>query len=618
MDEQQEIGGAHALLQLGSKQKDDGIDDSIDAIGNNENSNVNEDVDDEGDLSDSKNQQINDAVEAAVMRYVGGTLDSAEHESKRSKRKIHDEIINNIHEFNQWTGFLEENISDHGNEDYDAYTSQQQSQPLHLNKRSKGKKRRTQLGTSDIDPELEALGTTEHDQLVEAAIIDARELARHINEQGAGTGNLNLSHHQQHAGSDSINAITQLAQAATSLSETKKAKLKRKDGESYQMKNIALRPKFNNLTSVETLIEEASAQACEWFNSLPDTTGKGPRMFSAEEMSAVDHFVAGYCHLNKWTREDVCNRVWSNERKKDNFWESLVRVLPYRSRASVYKHVRRIYHVFDVRAKWTEEDDALLKKLALTHEGKWKQIGEAMGRMPEDCRDRWRNYVKCGDNRTSNQWSQDEENALKQIVTDMFQQSGNKEYASINWTVVSERMNGTRSRIQCRYKWNKLVKRETALRATYMNSDTKLWMLRKLQSSGWDSVDSVDWTEVARLHREENVKQDENGYQWDAPDFKASFEKMRSEVRDHKRLSFVTILMRLIEDLEGHPKLIAQHLRENKDNSNKLYYDRQNKTKNDKIVDPNDPESIATAAVAAVSSGVDGVDAQQQAYSLWR
>ena len=89
-------------------------------------------------------------------------------------------------------------------------------------------------------------------------------------------------------------------------------------------------------------------------------------------------------------------------------------------------------------------------------------------------------------------------------------------------------------------------------------------------------------------------------------------------MRDHKRLSFVTILMRLIEDLEGHPKLIAQHLRENKDNSNKLYYDRQNKTKNDKIVDPNDPESIATAAVAAVSSGVDGVDAQQQAYSLWR
>ncbi|KAK6456319.1 uncharacterized protein RJT20DRAFT_128174 [Scheffersomyces xylosifermentans] len=655
MDEQQEIGGAHALLQLGSKQKDDGIDDSIDGISHendngdnvNDNSNnntgeklpeLNDDVNhSDDDLSDSKNQQINDAVEAAVMRYVGGTLDSAVHDSssKRGKRKIHDEIINNIHDFNQWTGFLEDTINDNPNEDYEAYT-QHQSPPQ--SKSSKKKKRRTQSGTSDIDPELEALDNTEHDQLVEAAIMDARELTRHIAGHD-GHNNANVAN-----SSDSISAITQLAQAATSISgagykkNTQKYRKSNIDTISnIQMKaaptgHVKLRPKFNNLTSVESLVEMASAEACDWFNSLPDNTGKGPRKFSEVELGALDHFIEGYCHLHKWTREDVCNRIWSSERKKDNFWESLTRVLPYRSRASVYKHVRRQYHVFDVRAKWSKEDDDLLRKLALTHEGKWKQIGEAMGRMPEDCRDRWRNYVKCGENRTLNKWSEEEENSLKQIVTEMLQQLGDKEKESINWTIVSERMHGVRSRIQCRYKWSKLVKRESALRATYMNLETKTWLLHRLQRIGVQSFEEINWAEVARSYREEHPKtQHDADYDWDEHDFKASFEKIRSEIRDHKRLQFDVLLSRLLEDIHSRskvmdPKLygddqrdeILKQLRVHKDSVRKQYInDGKEKSSQDKL-DPNDPESIANAAVAAVSSGVEGVDAQQQAYSLWR
>ena len=109
-----------------------------------------------------------------------------------------------------------------------------------------------------------------------------------------------------------------------------------------------------------------------------------------------------------------------------------------------------------------------LRKLASTKEGNWKEIGDNMGRMPEDCRDRWRNYVKCGENRVSNKWSEEEERKLRDIVTDMVAHIGddNKLKApTINWTIVSERMNGVRSRIQCRYKWNKLVKRASAAKA---------------------------------------------------------------------------------------------------------------------------------------------------------
>ena len=98
-------------------------------------------------------------------------------------------------------------------------------------------------------------------------------------------------------------------------------------------------------------------------------------------------------------REDLCQRVWASGVIKDGFWRNIYKVFSYRSVSSVYKHVRRKFHIFDVRAKWTKSDDEQLKQLTLTYPSKWTQIGELMGRMPEDCRDRYRNYLVVGENR---------------------------------------------------------------------------------------------------------------------------------------------------------------------------------------------------------------------------
>ena len=45
---------------------------------------------------------------------------------------------------------------------------------------------------------------------------------------------------------------------------------------------------------------------------------------------------------------------------------------------------------------WTAEEDATLAHLVEQHGAKWKHIGDAMGRLPDSCRDRWRSYIKPG------------------------------------------------------------------------------------------------------------------------------------------------------------------------------------------------------------------------------
>ncbi|OBA15939.1 uncharacterized protein OGAPODRAFT_41529, partial [Ogataea polymorpha] len=249
--------------------------------------------------------------------------------------------------------------------------------------------------------------------------------------------------------------------------------------------------------------------------------------------------------INNMTREEICKRIWSNERKKDDFWESLQKVLPERTRASLYKHVRRTYHIFNIRGKWSPEDDERLAQLAAKMEGQWKEIGKEMNRMPEDCRDRWRNYVKCGSNRLRHKWSLEEEDKLRSVIHGMLrEQTANSESMGvepvINWTLVSERMGGTRSRIQCRYKWNKLVKREAGNRARSVDLETRNWLLARLREI-WnrEGTDSIDWDTLASLHPS-NV--------WSGADFKKCFEKMKSTVAGYKKKPFIEIVDTLLQE----------------------------------------------------------------------
>ncbi|KAK9389649.1 hypothetical protein V1515DRAFT_279159 [Lipomyces mesembrius] len=220
----------------------------------------------------------------------------------------------------------------------------------------------------------------------------------------------------------------------------------------------------NGLTGPDVSDEAAAAVEAVASGQIPDNqllqslpslaVGNGGS-FTADEINALEQFMTQYQNEHGLDYAALCRRVWANERKKDNFWDAVASALPHRTRASVYKHVRRKYHPYELRGKWSAEDDSTLKRMVEMHGAQWKTIGRLIGRMPEDCRDRWRNYVKCGTNRGQNKWSADEENKLIEVVNGI--RFGDTS-GDINWTAVSEKMGGIRSRIQCRYKWKKLNK----------------------------------------------------------------------------------------------------------------------------------------------------------------
>lgn len=574
-------------------------------------------------LFDKESQQLNDAVEAAVMQYVGGTLATEEDSigdaqgsnndgmSKRSR--VQDDLISDYH----WDRFF----------DHEDVTAFERTTP-------RKRARKSFMGGNDIDPELADLdASAEHDLLVNAAIMSvAKELlmpdgqsklhhsifpdghGRNVEAENnsdrvmANTGmnstNRNL------IGAGNSNEMVHLGmKPRVPISAKTKRPIKSTADLSQQgvdMTNgYAAQLKYN-AQSIENLVKEASNEANLWLSTQANIGARGPRLFSLEEIAIVDNFIQGYCRINNLTREQICERVWAMDQPKDNFWAYLIRVLPYRSRASVYKHIRRQYHVFNVRAKWTKEEDDQIRHLAQQPSVSWKRIGEAMNRMPEDCRDRWRNYLKCGENRTMNQWSKEEEDLLKQIVLKMHAIEVTKDKPSpINWTLVSEKMNGVRSRIQCRYKWNKLVRRDLLARVALMGSSTKVWLLNCILDLDVHDQEGIDWEYIAQSYQSEH-KEEKGKNQWNAADFQVAFESLRNSVRDHKNLplhSVISKLLGLVYQMPGpdEDQTVATELRP-------------------KEVSAAEQEaaSVANATVASVSSRINGQDAQQQEYSLWR
>lgn len=327
------------------------------------------------------------------------------------------------------------------------------------------------------------------------------------------------------------------------------------------------------------LLERAAERASELIGSLASTQTSG-KAFDAYEEAALDQFIADYESIKKFTRKQTCERIWTNGRRKDDFWINICKVLPYRTRSSIYKHVRRRYHIFDQRGKWTPQEDQQLAKLCVDKEGQWSAIGKIMKRMPEDCRDRWRNYIKCGNNRVSNKWSLEEESMLKRVIATMLEetdtyyerkdkdsinsnregdiqsQNSNRKPNStkptfkdvINWTVVSERMGGTRSRIQCRYKWNKLIRKQALSKIELITTSEKRWLVEKLRDLGFTDESQVDWDELASLQ----------GSKWTGLELKVCYEKMRTMIKSYKFLPVNEVAKTLLETLPDDSTIVGK------------------------------------------------------------
>ncbi|KAI9147662.1 RNA polymerase I termination factor [Paramyrothecium foliicola] len=150
-------------------------------------------------------------------------------------------------------------------------------------------------------------------------------------------------------------------------------------------------------------------------------------------------------------------------------WVRIFAECPDRHRQKVINITRKKFHNFVARGTWTTDQDTELSDLIRVHGTKWSKIAAIINRHPEDVRDRYRNYVVCGDNQKKDAWDEDEEARLTQFVIEamqmidnMRQEQPNRELLQrpyeelIDWQEISEKMGRTRSRLQCITKWKSL------------------------------------------------------------------------------------------------------------------------------------------------------------------
>ncbi|KAM0250370.1 hypothetical protein ACHAQJ_008647 [Trichoderma viride] len=167
-------------------------------------------------------------------------------------------------------------------------------------------------------------------------------------------------------------------------------------------------------------------------------------------------------------------------------WYRLFEACPDRKRQKVINVARKKFHNFVARGTWTPEQDAELSALIGVNGTAWSKIAAIINRHPEDVRDRYRNYIVCGPNQRRDVWSEEEEARLTEHVREAMEAIDElrkdepsslllqKAYEElIDWQNISEKMERTRSRLQCITKWKAMQNRISGKKKEKKSSEGK-------------------------------------------------------------------------------------------------------------------------------------------------
>ncbi|KAI8598604.1 hypothetical protein EDD21DRAFT_295991, partial [Dissophora ornata] len=184
--------------------------------------------------------------------------------------------------------------------------------------------------------------------------------------------------------------------------------------------------------------------------------------FTAQESRVIEDTVSDYIARHNKPKDLVQQWFSSHDgqRRKDKaellpLWIEIATRLKTRPLMNVYLHLRRKFHPQNNLGIWSKEDDDKLKELYAKHKNQWTLIGQNLGRIADSCRDRYRNHLKDQDTSAVGTWSSEEDERLLDVLQDMAERQGKKTVleAELLWTTVSEKMEGTRRRHQCRHRY---------------------------------------------------------------------------------------------------------------------------------------------------------------------
>ncbi|PHH89642.1 hypothetical protein CDD83_5602 [Cordyceps sp. RAO-2017] len=197
--------------------------------------------------------------------------------------------------------------------------------------------------------------------------------------------------------------------------------------------------------------------------------------FSDEEIARIGTAIESFRVDHDLTQEQVNHMIHAPGGttagdEHAQLWLRVFAECPNRHRQKVINIARKKFHNFIARGTWTLEQDAELTDLINVHGKKWSKIAAIINRHPEDLRDRYRNYLVCGERQRKDAWDDTEEKNLTQYIIEAMEQidelrtdkNPNRDIVTlsyeelIDWQNISERMGRTRSRLQCITKWKSL------------------------------------------------------------------------------------------------------------------------------------------------------------------
>ncbi|KAK5764617.1 hypothetical protein LTS12_005117 [Elasticomyces elasticus] len=212
----------------------------------------------------------------------------------------------------------------------------------------------------------------------------------------------------------------------------------------------------------------------------------GPSLgaFTNEEKAATDAVLEHYCQLYHLDSDEQRSNMIDWKKLDPELKDYLNGCLPNRKKVAVRKFCQRRY-ISKTEGAWTAEEDGLLLEWHTVYGAKWAEIADHVhGRMPGQCRDRYRNHLQHGDKAQTGAWSQDEESVLVKVVAESIEQIRQANIDNgglvneaedleklVPWNVVSDKMGGTRTRKKCLEKWHNLMRRNPSLLNTLADAD---------------------------------------------------------------------------------------------------------------------------------------------------
>ncbi|GAP90654.1 putative myb transcription [Rosellinia necatrix] len=298
--------------------------------------------------------------------------------------------------------------------------------------------------------------------------------------------------------------------------------------------------------------------------------------FSELEIQNLTEAIERFRDDHKMIQHHVNELIHSNpkESRAGELWECIMAACPGRSRQKVINQTRRKFHNFVARGTWTAEQDQELREMFERYGNKYSLIGQLINRHPEDIRDRVRNYIICGDKLRKDVWSQEETDRLVTIVEQAIEEIRSQRAKlgqdnirpvedDINWQMVSQGMERTRSRLQCIAKW-KAIKphlagggldgdaapveeiiqqaRETATTMSYRN---RSFVIKGILKSGANADSRIPWLKVRT----------ELGNQWTRPPLMIVWFRLRRTIPNWQSLNVKEMSTILLQKFQETHKL---------------------------------------------------------------